>query len=530
MARWLACLLPWMVTTVALAAPTAVKVQYTYHGSDFPALKQNEDVFITPTEAKKWGWNITLKGNEYQFSCEGRNFRLPIQTLQNTKVFRLNDAAQYVGANTKFENGTFKVLSSVRSIDVTKDGLEVSSTIQTKTKVYRVSNPDRLVIDVQGAEVEDRLISGLPTWWRYAQYAPDIVRVVLEHPATPLAAVPGPQVTRFFQLNLPDLCLKDPSQINAADIPKVYQKPTDPAKTVNVGKPTVLRDSETETVLQIPLSKNLPTSPSMRYQGASRLELRIPNGLPGDYGTQTLSGSRWLSSYMVSGDAANATITLDTKAPMAFSVSTQGSNIIVKLFRPAISNSGLNGKVIVIDPGHGGKDGGANAGGVMEKVMALKVSKEIVSQLTAAGASVITTRDEDTYPSLSDRAILANDSNADIFISVHFNSNSKADSRSGTITFHHKTSAVGQLLAECIHEEIAKVNNLPDIGVWSDGKIYQSGFKVLRDTKMPGVLLELAFVNHRTDRAEITKKDFPERIAKAVVKGVSKFLGVQGNE
>ncbi len=514
-----------MVATVAMAAPQAVKVQYTYHGSDFSALKQNEQVLITPTIAKTWGWNITLNGKEYQFACEGRNFRLPIQSVKGEKYFDLNEAAQYIGAKTSFQDGIFKVLASVRSIELTKEGLEVSSTIQTKNKVYRVSSPDRLVIDIQGAELEARLIEKMPDWWRFAQYSPDIVRVVLEHPAAPMATVPKPDTVRFFKLLLPALCLQDPSTIDASKIPKAPARDPKSTPGILIGKPVVLRDSESETVFQIPVSQPLPTSPSMRYQGASRLELRIPKGQPEDFGPLTISGSRWVSNYMMSGDNATATITFDTNSPMAFTVSTQGNSIILRLFRPPVSKTGLSGKVIVIDPGHGGKDGGANAAGVMEKVMALKVSKEIIKQLSAAGASVITTRNEDTYPSLSDRGNLANDSNADIFISVHFNSNSKADSRSGTITFHHKTSSIGQLLAECLHEEIVKVSNLPDIGVWSDGKIYQSGFKVLRDTKMPGVLLELAFVNHRADRAEMTKADFPDRIAKAVLKGLSKFLG-----
>ena len=152
-------------------------------------------------------------------------------------------------------------------------------------------------------------------------------------------------------------------------------------------------------------------------------------------------------------------------------------------------------------------------------------AKLIAERLMAEGATVIMTRSTDVFISLNKRAQIANSSGADFFISSHINSTGGAATQSGTITFHHKGNALGKQLATCIQNEIAKVNKLPNKGVWSDGKIYQNGFAVLRQTTMPGVLLELGFINHPKDRARMVTEEFQQSVAAAVVRGMKVFLG-----
>lgn len=512
--------------TAALAAPQPAKVQYSFHGAGFQGIKIEDRCFVTPDTARSWGWNVSLRGNELQISCEGRLFRIPDKSIDGKRYVDITESSRYIGANTSWDGDTFRILGSVRQISITDKGLDVASTIQVQSKMSRLTGPDRLVIDLVGAELEEKLIDDLPTWWRAGQYNKDTVRLVIEHPGSVLIPSDKPQTTRFFHLDLPEICLKNPATLDSASLATIVPKPvkSSATKVVNVDKPRVIKDTPSETVLQIPLGAGLATTPPVRYIDTTHIELAVPGGQMSEFGTFELKDSRWIDSYTMTGDSATGNMRFETKAPMAFTVMNQGSSIIVRLFRPSASG-GLAGKVVVVDPGHGGKDSGAHEAGVSEKNLTLTISKEVVRQLADAGASVITTRDEDTFPSLTDRANVANNSNADIFVSIHINSNSKSNSRSGTITFHHKDSAIGRLLAECIHAELSEVNNLPDIGVWSDGKIYQSGFSVLRNTKMPGVLLELGFINHSTDRAELQKKDFPARVAKAVVKGIKAFLG-----
>jgi N-acetylmuramoyl-L-alanine amidase len=190
-----------------------------------------------------------------------------------------------------------------------------------------------------------------------------------------------------------------------------------------------------------------------------------------------------------------------------------------------VGNGKLAGKLIVVDPGHGGKDRGANSNGVFEKDLNLKIGRLVAEELAKAGATVIMTRKTDVFISLNERALIAERNKADLFVSCHINSTGGSGSQSGGITFHHLGRPVSRLLAECIQDELAKIGGIPDRGVWSDGKIYRSGFAVLRQTTMPGVLLELGFINHSRDRARLVQEDFQRGVAAAVVRGIKVFLG-----
>lgn len=531
MARWLACLVPWMAMTAAWAGSQAVKVQYAFQGANFQALKVEDKCYVTPAVAKSWGWNVALRDKELEIAGEGRLFRVPAVEINNDRYFDLGQAATFVGAKTAWDGDLYRVLGSIRGISVTKDGLEVDSTIKTQPKLFRLDSPDRLVVDFYGADLEERLVKDLPAWWRVAQFGKDVVRVVIEHPGVAAVKIDKESPTRRFDLSLPDICQKDPASVTAADVLKAAQAagvdPSDPKNApLILDKPVVVKEGDSDVVLQIPTSAKLSATPSLKYLGPNRLQISVPKAQFAEMSTGKIDGTKWVDSVATSGDNAAAVLVLETPQPMAFNLTTNGNAIVLRLFRPANTGGKLVGKIIVVDAGHGGRDSGTTYGKVSEKNLTLPVANELVKQLSAAGASVIATRTQDTYPTLDDRCRIANDSGADLFISVHINSNQQDNSRSGTITFFHMQDPVARLLGECIQAEIGLVNNMPDIGVWSDSRIYKNdGFKVLRDTKMPAVLIELGFLNHSTDRAEMTKKDFPDRIAAAIVKGVRTYLG-----
>ncbi len=84
---------------------------------------------------------------------------------------------------------------------------------------------------------------------------------------------------------------------------------------------------------------------------------------------------------------------------------------------------------------------------------------------------------------------------------------------------------MSKLSPESIHIDSPGEIMLTTFGGWSDGRIHNSGFSVLRNTKMPGVLLELGFINHSRDRARMREAQFQRAVAAAIVKGVRVFLG-----
>ena len=187
-----------------------------------------------------------------------------------------------------------------------------------------------------------------------------------------------------------------------------------------------------------------------------------------------------------------------------------------------------NSKVIVIDPGHGGADSGSvGPGGSKEEDITLKVGLKVRDMLKGYGYSVIMTRDgdyalgEDTRTDLINRAQIANNNNADIFISIHINSASGIPSATGTETYYHTSNTLNgesKLLANNIQSNLVKY-----LGLYNRG-VKQEDFSVLRNTKMPAVLAELGFINNPNEEKKLITDEFQTKAAKGIVDGVLNYL------
>ncbi len=155
------------------------------------------------------------------------------------------------------------------------------------------------------------------------------------------------------------------------------------------------------------------------------------------------------------------------------------------------SSSVIEEEVIAIDPGHGGKDAGAEAFGLQEKEVALDIGQRVQEKLEGRGAEVVMTRTSDVFVELSERARIANEANASSFISIH--ANAAPGEAQGTETFHYPESESSEELASYIQEELLKELGTTDRGVKSEN------FSVLSQTDMPAVLAEVAFIDHESD-------------------------------
>ncbi|MDO4793571.1 MAG: N-acetylmuramoyl-L-alanine amidase, partial [Filifactor alocis] len=111
---------------------------------------------------------------------------------------------------------------------------------------------------------------------------------------------------------------------------------------------------------------------------------------------------------------------------------------------------------IVIDPGHGGKDSGAVKNGYREKDLNLDISMYLIADLQAYGYEVITTRTDDSYPTLDERAILANNVDADLFISVHNNSAEKKTEIKGIETYYSPGAQDSKKFADLVHRNLIR--------------------------------------------------------------------------
>lgn len=186
---------------------------------------------------------------------------------------------------------------------------------------------------------------------------------------------------------------------------------------------------------------------------------------------------------------------------------------------------------IVIDPGHGGPDPGAKgASGTYEKNNTLPVGLNLASLLRAAGARVILTRSTDVSPAegtyyeradLEARTKIANDMNADLFISLHNDSFSNPDA-SGTTTYYSSPNPVAtqsKALAQSTQSELVK-----SIGLYNRG-VKDAPFYVVKNTEMPAVLVELGFISNPTEEMLLGSPEFQSKAAQGIYRGVLNFEG-----
>ena len=174
---------------------------------------------------------------------------------------------------------------------------------------------------------------------------------------------------------------------------------------------------------------------------------------------------------------------------------------------------------IVIDAGHGGSDPGAVYEGRREKDDNLSLATKVGELLSQQGVSVIYTRTADIYQTPFEKAQIANQTDADFFISFHRNSSEEPNQYSGVETLVYDPSGIKQTMAENIN------GALSELGFRNLGVKARPGLVVLRRTKMPALLIETGFLNNTQDNALYDEKQ-PE-IARAIADAVLGTLDLE---
>ncbi|MGA3602867.1 N-acetylmuramoyl-L-alanine amidase [Lysinibacillus agricola] len=188
------------------------------------------------------------------------------------------------------------------------------------------------------------------------------------------------------------------------------------------------------------------------------------------------------------------------------------------------SGNALKDRIIIIDPGHGGKDPGTVVGSNSEKAITLKVSTLVKQKLEAAGAKVLMTRTGDTYPSLQDRVDFTNANYGEIFVSIHVNSAANTSAQ-GTETYY--AISTGDMhqedvdLATFVNNQI--VNNLK----MKNRGVKEQQYYVIRNMNIPSILVELGFLTNSEDRAKMTDDQYAELFAESIFKGISQYYAKQ---
>jgi N-acetylmuramoyl-L-alanine amidase len=216
--------------------------------------------------------------------------------------------------------------------------------------------------------------------------------------------------------------------------------------------------------------------------------------------------------------------------------------------------------LVVLDPGHGGDDDGAKGRkGLMEKDVALELATLLAAQLAETGLDARLTRSEDTFIPLWDRARMANEAGADLFISLHLNAAPARQARGSEVYFlslgagdpstAHLAAqenaggppgtAAGQddivngilndlaqkaYLQESEQLAVAIQGQLNQLGGIRQRGVKQAPFVVLRGAAMPAVLVETAFISNPKEEAKLRDPKFLHRVAQAITRGVRRFF------
>lgn len=174
--------------------------------------------------------------------------------------------------------------------------------------------------------------------------------------------------------------------------------------------------------------------------------------------------------------------------------------------------SALDFTTVVIDAGHGGHDAGGIPGQrVPEKTMALDVAKRVQILLKQRGLRTVMTRSGDYFVPLGTRCAIANNQSRAIFVSVHFNS-AQREGACGFETYYYGAAAAP--MAARIQRNLLTTCSTENRGV------KQRGFYVLRNTRIPAVLVECGFLTNGTEARRSLSAAHRQRLAEAIAEGV----------
>lgn len=222
-------------------------------------------------------------------------------------------------------------------------------------------------------------------------------------------------------------------------------------------------------------------------------------------------------------------------------------------------------RIVVIDPGHGGKDPGATGTrGTKEKDVNLAAALELARVLRERGdMEVVLTREDDVFVPLSDRSAKANDMEADLFVSLHCNAT--RNRRENGFEVYSVSETASDPAAEALaaaenaslelegknpEDEVAKqvllamtktemINESPQLAVLAERGIAkradvddrgakQAGFYVLRGTHAPAILVEMAYLSHPKDEAKLASRRFRRKVAEGVAAGIADYARKKG--
>jgi len=420
---------------------------------------------------------------------------------------------------------------------------------EAKFDSVRLSNPDRIVVDVQDAHLSRELVgktfpveNGFLRQIRVAQFTADVARVVLDVEkieAYSIFSLPNP-----FRLVI-DVQGAAPTQMakTVKPVPAASAEGRNPDKVRSPATPNPSSTAEVEAAVKAP-------PPASTH---AKTETR-PATPPEDKDKQSASVSPPPASEPAKKSKEEAKAAADAYPAIQPAAPTEsGSRTLTRAL-------GLKIGRIVIDPGHGGHDTGTiGPTGLEEKQVVLDVGlklKKLLEQNT--GCEVVMTRSDDTFIPLEERTAIANEKSADLFVSIHANASRDMSAR-GIETYYlnfttspdalevaARENATSQEAVHQLQDLIKKIAMTEKIeesqdfarqvqrevytrvtkvsGAQRDRGTKKAPFVVLIGANMPSVLAEISFLTNPHDERLLKRPDYREKIAYALYEGILDYV------
>ncbi len=215
--------------------------------------------------------------------------------------------------------------------------------------------------------------------------------------------------------------------------------------------------------------------------------------------------------------APNQETGLSSTAVDIASMYREASETLLPAEEPVPTDPGV--PVVILDPGHGGEDEGCTAGGILEKDINLSIANLVKLRLEALGFQVLMTRDTDTYLSKEDRVMFANQSGADLFVSIHQNSSEDPTISGLEVWYDEDGIRDSGRLARLLEQQ-----TLLQTGAVKRELRGDAGFHVTGQTMMPACLTECGFLTNDAERTALTSVEYQERIADGITQGIDLYF------
>jgi len=288
-------------------------------------------------------------------------------------------------------------------------------------------------------------------------------------------------------------------------------------RPVNVGSITAVNSGK-EDVISVCLSSKLPHCCSFDVSsGSLNLDLfGAYNNCNWSTDKGGLKAVDFFEVQQIESDVLRLAVKLKDRRLWGYSVSYEGNNLKLSIKHPL--RHGVAGKVVCLDPGHGGTQKGAvSLTGALEKDLNLFIAYRVRDILEKKGVNVVLTRDGDETLSMAERRQRALAKKADVLVSIHCNAGGSALRSLGTSTYYKYSQ--NRELASRLYERLTGIEELGHYGITGN-----FNFTLAAMTECPSVLVETAFVSNMPDEELLLFPEGQERIAHAIASGIEDYF------